>query len=111
VRIVADPITNSLLVKAAPLDLSMIRQLLRHTLDTDQAQEPAQTLRLSLFPLKNAPAAEVAAVLRDVYRDMEKSLHLGVVARTNTLVIRASPALEAEIGSLISKLDIPAMQK
>jgi type II secretory pathway component GspD/PulD (secretin) len=105
VRIVADPVTNSLLVKAAPIDVLMVRQLLRNTLDTDAALEPLATVRSYVFPLRHLPAAEAAKVLREVFRD-EKSLSLGVDTRTNSLVVRCAPALEADINALLSKLDV-----
>jgi type II secretion system protein D len=66
VRIVADPKTNSLLVRASPVDMATIRNWLEVALDTGEA-EGQKTFVVG--PLKYASATEVAALVRDVYRE------------------------------------------
>ena len=67
VRVVPNPTTNSLLVKANPVDMLTIRKMLRDSLDTD---DPEAKRHLQIIgPFKYARAREVAAVLRDIYRE------------------------------------------
>src|SRR5262249_33188301 len=105
VRIIADKATNSLLVKASPLDFLVIQKLIRNELDGDTRSEPPPW-RLKVILLKNGPAAEVANVVREVYGDViNKSFTIGVDGRTNSVVIRCSPALDADIQALVHELD------
>jgi type II secretion system protein D len=69
VRIVADPGSNSLLIKAKPLDLASIRRLLDKAIDSGEAESRAIAKQYIIGPLKFASASEVAATLRDVFRD------------------------------------------
>ena len=69
IRVVADPATNTLLVKASPLDLLTIRNLLGKALDVGTSDSNAVTKTWMIGPLQNASASEVATVVRDVYRD------------------------------------------
>lgn len=69
VRIVADPATNSLLVRANPLDMLTIRNLLEKAIDSGSSDSMAVMKTWIIGPLKYATAKEVASVVRDVYRD------------------------------------------
>lgn len=69
VRIVADPATNSLLVKASPQEMVTIKTLLDKYLDTDKVDSNAVAKTYLIGPLKYANATEVATVIKDVYRE------------------------------------------
>ncbi len=69
IRVVADPTTNSLLVRAKPVDMLTIRWLLAKAIDNnDQAQSAGPRNRI-IGPLKYAKATDVADLLANVYRD------------------------------------------
>jgi general secretion pathway protein D len=67
VRVVADPATNSLLVRASPLDMMTIRRLLDKAIDTTNKEGGMKTW--PPIKLKYAIASEVAATLQNVYRE------------------------------------------
>lgn len=69
IRVVADPTTNSLLVRASPLDMLTIRRLLDKALDTGETDSLAVIRTWIIGPLKFATATEVAGVLHDVYHN------------------------------------------
>src|SRR5439155_9762771 len=69
IRVVADPGTNSLLVKASPIDLLTIRSLLDRAIDTGETDSRAVMRTWVIGPLKNASALQMAQVIRDVYRE------------------------------------------
>ncbi|MEI7688455.1 MAG: secretin N-terminal domain-containing protein, partial [Planctomycetota bacterium] len=69
VRIVADPATNSLLVRATPLDMLTIRNILSKSLDTGETDSNAVARTWMIGPLKHANASEVANVIQSVYRE------------------------------------------
>ena len=66
IRVVADPATNSLLVRASPLDMMTIRRLLDKAIDTGNTEGGMQTYR---FALKKAVPSEVAGVLNNLFRE------------------------------------------
>jgi type II secretory pathway component GspD/PulD (secretin) len=68
IRVVADPGTNSLLIKASPIDLVTIRSILSKAID-GEVDSRAVPRTWVIGPLKNASAHEVARVVRDVYRE------------------------------------------
>src|SRR5262249_10649332 len=72
IRVVADVNTNSLIVKATPLDVLTIRRLLRDHIDLPVA-EGALAKKVYQIPLKNTSALEVQAWLQNVYRQMTGS--------------------------------------
>ncbi len=122
IRVVADPVTNSLLLKASPLDLLTIRRLLEKALDVEAADAAPVVQTRLIGPLKHAQAAEVAQVVRAVYGEGAArsgapdarpriALSVGVDARTNSLVIRGTPALQEEIVALVERLDKKAPPK
>ncbi len=71
IRVVADAGTNSLLVRAKPVDLMTIRRLLANSLDVDrrEADNFATRKDFVIGPLKNAKAPEVAEIIERIYND------------------------------------------
>lgn len=67
VRVVADPSTNSLLVRANPLDMLTIRRLLDKAIDTGDTDSDGLMKVYYIGPLKYAIADEVAQVVMQVY--------------------------------------------
>ena len=67
IRIVADPSINALIVRAQPLDLLTLRDLLGR-LDTD-INDSTTVVRTHMIDLKYAHAVDVAQVLQQIYRD------------------------------------------
>jgi type II secretory pathway component GspD/PulD (secretin) len=78
IRVVADTATNSLLVKASPLDMLTIRGLLTR-IDTTETESEAVTRTWFIGPLKNTTAVEVARVLEGAYRDSMASTQAQLV--------------------------------
>jgi type II secretory pathway component GspD/PulD (secretin) len=113
VRVVADAATNSLLVRASPLDLLTIRHLLRTALDSEREEVEAVIRTWIIGPLKYAEAAEVAKVLTAVYRGEGGRAGFVVTAdqRTNTLVLRCSQPLYEDAKRLVEQLDMKAADK
>jgi len=68
VRVVADPGTNSLLVRAKPLDMLQIKYLVEKFLDVGDEGSDA-VIRTHFLRLQHANAQQVASILRDVYRE------------------------------------------
>jgi type II secretory pathway component GspD/PulD (secretin) len=113
VRIVADPATNSLLVRASPLDLVTIRRLLETALDSSQEEAEAVARTWIIGPLKHATATELAEVLRSVYRGEARRTGFTITPdpRTNSLLLRSSEALYRDIRHLVEQLDEKARDK
>ncbi|MFO0879228.1 MAG: secretin N-terminal domain-containing protein [Gemmataceae bacterium] len=72
IRVVAYPPTNSILVKATPLDMLAIKSLLAKAIDAEDSDSRG-LIRTFRITLKYASATEVASVLRDVYRQQTNS--------------------------------------
>lgn len=68
VRVIADPTSNSLLVKASPVDLLSIKKYLKDGIDGGPADGALQRTFV-IGPLMAARAEEIAEAVRDVYRD------------------------------------------
>ena len=69
IRVVADPNTNSLLVRASPVDMLAIRRHIRETIDSGVVDSNAVIKTHVLPPLRYANANEVAQVIQNVYRE------------------------------------------
>ncbi|HZZ81256.1 MAG TPA: secretin N-terminal domain-containing protein, partial [Gemmataceae bacterium] len=69
IRVVADPGTNSLLIRAKPIDLMTIRRLLETSLDRRDIESDATIKTFVMGPLQNANAVNVAEIIEKVYRD------------------------------------------
>jgi len=67
VRVVADPGTNSILVRANPIDFLTIKKLLDLYIDINEADSLALMKTWYVGPLKFATAVDVAHVLENVY--------------------------------------------
>ncbi|HTK75774.1 MAG TPA: secretin N-terminal domain-containing protein, partial [Gemmataceae bacterium] len=134
VRVVADPGSNSLLVKASPLDLLTIKRLLRDAIDAPDESRMAGKTRI-LGPLQHAIATEVATVLQQVYRDAMEAgsrgrggfggggpggvqratdanglprpaaLSVGVDERSNSLILQCNDAMYNEVKTLVDTLE------
>jgi type II secretory pathway component GspD/PulD (secretin) len=113
VRVVADPATNSVLVRASPLDLLTIRHLLRTALDSEQEPVEAVVRTWIIGPLKHSEATEMAKVLTAVYRGEGGRAGFVVTAdpRTNSLVLRCSQPLFQDAKRLVDQLDMKAPDK
>lgn len=68
VRVVADPSSNTLLVRASPVEMITIKNLIKNSIDADEDASGTQRAH-KVGPLKSANAAEVAQVIQTVYRD------------------------------------------
>jgi type II secretory pathway component GspD/PulD (secretin) len=112
-RIVADPATNSLIVKATPLELLTIRRLLRGGLDSDGEGTGLETRTLVIGPLRHAVAAHIASVLQAVYRTERGQSVFSAAAdpRTNTLVLRCPLAVYDDVFQLMKHLDVKSPDK
>jgi type II secretion system protein D len=69
IRVVADAATNSLFVKASPIDMIEIRSLLKKGLDSGDSSSKAVIKPWILPAFRYANANEVANVIKDVYRE------------------------------------------
>jgi type II secretory pathway component GspD/PulD (secretin) len=69
IRIVAYPATNSILVRASPLDMLAIRGFLADAIDVPGSDSRGLIRTWIVGPLKYASANEVASILKDVYRE------------------------------------------
>jgi type II secretion system protein D len=72
IRVVADPATNSLLVRARPIDMLTIRRLLTSELDRRDNNSDA-LVKTHHIQLKNANAVEVADLVRQVFAESMKA--------------------------------------
>jgi general secretion pathway protein D len=80
ISVVADNATNSILVRANPLDMLTIRRLIRDALDITDTESEAVARTWVIGPLKNTTAREVASVLEGAYRDSMSSTQSAMVA-------------------------------
>jgi type II secretory pathway component GspD/PulD (secretin) len=93
-----------LLVRATRLDQLTIQQLVNNSLDQGEPSE-APVLRTQVLMLRHAKAEDAAQILREVYRKAENQVVVGADTRTNTLIVRFPPSMEAEITALVQALD------
>src|SRR5262249_4284861 len=68
-RVVADPATNSLLVRANPLDMLTVRTLVENTIDVDSTNSAALIKVHTIGPLKYASAYDVAWTIKEIYSE------------------------------------------
>jgi type II secretory pathway component GspD/PulD (secretin) len=133
IRVVAIKSSNALVVvKASPADLLAIESLLANYIDRGP-DDDALALKTWILPIKNADAAEMAAIIRDVYRSAMSSgggqpatpivfpfaplpqpnqgnqrppaLTVSVDDRTNSLILNCSEPLFKDIKALVEQLD------
>lgn len=72
VRVIADPSSNSLLIKASPVDMIEIRRLIKDSIDSSN-ESRALSKTYVIGPLKYAKAQDVYDTIRDIYRDSMSS--------------------------------------
>jgi type II secretion system protein D len=134
VRVVAETASNSLVVvKASPIDLLTIEKLLRDYIDGGPSED-ALTLKTHIVKVRNADAAEMASIVREVFRAATAAGSAGQVAntafpfpfapqpqqqqqqkppalsiavddRSNSLILQCTEQLKAEIETLVTSLD------
>jgi type II secretion system protein D len=68
IRVVADPGTNSLIIRANPLDMFTIRRLLDKAIDTSNENSKA-VQKTWMIPLKHALVQDVASTINSLYRE------------------------------------------
>ncbi len=73
VRVVADPNTNSLVVRATVVDMLTIRRLLREQIDNPDVNTTALMKPYTIGPLKNTNATEVMTWLNALYHEQTGS--------------------------------------
>jgi type II secretory pathway component GspD/PulD (secretin) len=114
IRVIADPVTNSLLIKASAMDMTTIRKLLDESLDVSDVDSAVPTRTWIIGPLRYRLATDVASVLGGIYRESmgnnrqgEKGavLSLAVDNRTNSLVLRCTRVLYDDIKVLVDQLE------
>lgn len=69
VRVVADPRTNAILVRAPKMEMATIRRLLKNDLDKPRADSQALNKRYMIGPLKNAVASEMVEIIKEIFKD------------------------------------------
>lgn len=132
IDMVPDMRLNALVVRARPADLDTIEQLLK-VLDQRSGPEDVEADSVPrIIPVYNTSAAEVAAVVQQVYsdrmsgsaaplspQDMLKMIRgngpnvdqhvqqmsIGIDERSNSLVVRAPDPLFEEVKALVARLD------
>jgi type II secretory pathway component GspD/PulD (secretin) len=125
IRVIAEPVTNSVLVKASVLDMLSIRRLLNRSLDSLEARDAggpgaAGDGNFEVIRLKHAKAIALAAILEELFNDARPAKGFGaglpraerirLVAdpATNSLILRATPVDVMTIRQLlIRELDVP----
>jgi type II secretory pathway component GspD/PulD (secretin) len=94
IRVVADTVSNSLLVRASPLDMLEVRRLVKEAVDAGETESKAVIHTWLVGPLHFANAQELAPVLRDVYREqMNNNPPPSVVAGLPRRVARRLPGV------------------
>lgn len=93
VRISADYRTNSLIVSAAPRDMTEVTRLINEL----DVQKTTATSELRVFPLSNAVAEELAATLQDAFAAGEISGSPDATAPSTSLSILAVDSDERQI--------------
>jgi hypothetical protein len=70
IRVVVDPATNLLLVRAKPLDMLRIRDLVEKYIDVREINESDVIKTHKIGPLKHVKAKDVYLLIKDVYREL-----------------------------------------
>jgi type II secretory pathway component GspD/PulD (secretin) len=136
IRVVAEKSSNSLIVvKASPVDLLTIKELLRNVIDNGQTD--AVTQKTYIIPVYSVSAYDMSLVIKDVYKSalgtsptttqvggfpgflfgggqrpggnqpgsQTPVLSIGVDDRTNTIIVMCSEQMARDIAELVSRLD------
>ncbi|MCL4211768.1 MAG: hypothetical protein KJZ68_14020, partial [Phycisphaerales bacterium] len=113
IRVTSDPATNSVLVMGAEESIRFIDQFIE--LIDQRPTGPMASLKM--FPLRHARAADVQRPLQDIlnvrYDALDPALKrttirpaISIDARTNMLLVTASPEHLTEVETLLSSLDV-----
>jgi len=116
VHVEADPMANSLIITASPENLEMARDLIRRV----DAEPTVQEGLIQTFTLKQADAQRAATMLRSLIdqglyrpgvmaagnrRTSRDAIAVTVDARSNTLIISASPENLMVVKELLKQID------
>ena len=105
VTIIADSISNALVVGAATEDLPMVRELVER-LDAEQS---SPDINVAVFPLIKANATSVSQIIQGLYRDtgttVGPAVAVNVDERINALVVSAGENDLKRIEELAKQLD------
>ena len=111
VTIIADSISNSLVIGAATEDLPMVRDLIER-LDEEQA---SPDINVAVFPLAKANATSVSQIIMSLYRDSGTatgpSVAVNVDDRINALVVSAGVNDLKRIEELAKQLDTDQLKR
>jgi type II secretion system protein D len=111
VTIIADSISNSLVIGAATEDLPMVRDLIER-LDEEQA---SPDINVAVFPLAKANATSVSQIIMSLYRDSDTttgpSVAVNVDDRINALVVSAGVNDLKRIEELAKQLDTDQLKR
>ena len=126
VRVVAEPSANALIVRASPVDLVNVKELI-DSLDLSPPTDKAPRI----IPLKQADADEVLAVVKEVFKDYmlpgtgppinvpgvrnpaagrarTSAVSVDVDPRSNSLIVAAPEAILKDIEELVKGLELAA---
>ena len=111
VTIIADPISNSLVVGAATEDLPMVRDLVGRL----DAEQTSPDINVAVFPLAKANATSVSQIIQSLYRDsgttVGPSVAINVDDRINALVVSAGVNDLKRIEELAKQLDTDKVKR
>jgi type II secretory pathway component GspD/PulD (secretin) len=108
-RLVAEPVTNSVLAYGTARQIAELRTLIEALDVPDAAVGAAEVVpQLEMYHLKSAKVLDVVKVLQDVYGKDAKTHRMGADERTNTLILRGPLKLLDEILRTVKELDVPA---
>lgn len=101
--IAIDARTNSVIANSTPDRLEMMEAILLK-LDGEKAQSEAL---LEVYRLKYGKAVEFIQILDSLFavREDGKNTRIGLDPASNSIIVRATPAVHQEVKSLISNLD------
>jgi hypothetical protein len=130
IRVVPDPDTNTLLVRASPLDMMTVRRLLANDIDRADSGPGGAIRTWVIGPLRNTQADDVAGVLAQVYREYTNNnpttvtrgrprnrnigpdgkpravtLSIGVDERSNSVVVACPNAMHEDIVRLVEQME------
>ena len=110
VRLVADPVTNSVLVLGTPEDTIKLQSIIDKLDVAADTAPPRRDTRICT--LKSAEAADMAALLNKLFlHEQHKSISVAADARSNSVVVIAFPADIVEIEALLSRMDVVTEQR
>jgi hypothetical protein len=119
IRIVADPTSNALLIRAKPLDMLTIRQIVEKQIDDPKLNDKLAPRNWNII-LKHADAKDVSLLLKDIYKEhinnarglnsLAPSVDLTISydKTTNSVYLSCNPAVFNEIYKLVKAVDSDA---